>query len=167
MGGIVEAITPRMLGKAIAAHPQASLQDALLLVCVMLAALLLALQYELFYFIERLSAAQRKISLGETIFLSALLAAWLIIFTTRRLRDQRRDIAVKSAAENELRELTALALRDPLTGLLNHRALLSALDAAMATPPGNGSEHALFMIDLNHFKRVNDTHGHAAGDEIL
>jgi predicted signal transduction protein with EAL and GGDEF domain len=156
-----------MLGKAIAAHPRASLQDALLLVCVMLAALLLGLQYDLFYFIERLSAAQRKISLGETIFLSALLAASLIIFTIRRLRDQRRDIAVKSAAENELRELTALALRDPLTGLLNRRALLSAPDAAMATPPGNGTEHALFMIDLNHFKRVNDVHGHAAGDEIL
>jgi diguanylate cyclase (GGDEF)-like protein len=160
-------ITPRMLREAIAAHPQSSLQDALLVFCAMISALLLSLQYDLFYFINELSAAEREISLAEMIFLTALLATGIVIFIIRRLNDQRRDIALKVAAERELRELTSMALQDPLTGLLNRRALIAALDTATASPPANGSQYALFMIDLDHFKSVNDLHGHAVGDQVL
>lgn len=156
-----------MLREAVAAHPQSSLQDALLIVCAMIAALLLALQYDLFYFIDALSSAQRKISLAEAIFLTTLLAAGILIFIVRRLSNQRRDIALKVAAEVELRELTAMAMQDPLTGLLNRRALMAALETATASPPANGSKQALFMIDLDHFKSVNDMHGHAVGDQVL
>ncbi len=162
----MDTITPKMLREAVAAHPQSSLQDALLIFCAMIAALLLALQYDLFYFIDALSAAQRKISLAEAIFLTTLLAAGIVIFIIRRMSDQRRDIALKVAAEMELRELTEMALQDPLTGLLNRRALLAALSAATASPPAS-SKHALFMIDLDHFKYVNDVHGHAVGDQVL
>jgi hypothetical protein len=122
----VETITPQMLRRAIAAHPQASLQDALLLFSVMIVALLLALQYDLLYFIQELSDAQRRISLAEAIFLTMLLGASIFVFIIRRLGDQKRDVALKVAAEIELGELTALAMQDPLTGLLNRRALLSA-----------------------------------------
>lgn len=163
----MDTITPKMLREAIAAHPQSSLQDALLVFCAMIVALLLALQYDLFYFIDVLSAAQRKISLAEAIFLTVLLAAGILIFVVRRLSDQRRDIALKIAAEMELRELAAMAMQDPLTGLLNRRALMAALETATASPPANGSKHALFMIDLDHFKHVNDVHGHAVGDQVL
>ncbi|ODR94797.1 hypothetical protein AUC69_03000 [Methyloceanibacter superfactus] len=143
------------------------MQDALLVFCAMIAALLLALQYDLFYFIDALSSAQRKISLAEAIFLTALLAAGIVTFIVRRLSDQRRDIALKVAAEMELRELTTMAMQDPLTGLLNRRALIAALETAIASPPANGSQYALFMIDLDHFKSVNDVHGHAVGDQVL
>jgi diguanylate cyclase (GGDEF)-like protein len=163
----MDTITPRMLREAVAAHPQSSLQDALLVFCAMIAALLLALQYDLFYFIDALSSAQRKISLAEAIFLTALLAVGIVTFIVRRLSDQRRDIALKVAAEMELRELTTMAMQDPLTGLLNRRALIAALDTATASPPANGSQYALFMIDLDHFKSINDVHGHAVGDQVL
>ena len=156
-----------MLRRAIAAHPQSSLQDGLLIFGAMIVALLLALQYDLFFFIDELSEVQRKISLAEAIFLTLLLAGSILLFIIRRLRDQRRDIALQVAAEIELRELTALAMRDPLTGLFNRRAILSALTAAAKSPPANGTEHALFMIDLNGFKCVNDSHGHAVGDQVL
>ena len=159
--------TPSMLRRAITAHPQSSLQDGLLISGAMIVALLLALQYDLFFFIDELSAAQRKISLAEAIFLTLLLAAGILIFIIRRLRDQRRDITIQVAAEIELRDLTTLAMRDPLTGLLNRRALLSALTAVTKSPPANGTDDALFMIDLNGFKRVNDSHGHAVGDQVL
>jgi hypothetical protein len=56
-GEIVETLTPRTLGKVIAAHPQTSIQDALLMLALMTATLLLALQYDLFYFIQELSDA--------------------------------------------------------------------------------------------------------------
>jgi hypothetical protein len=46
----VETITPRSLGKVIATHPQSSFQDALLMLALMISTLLLALQYDLFYF---------------------------------------------------------------------------------------------------------------------
>jgi len=143
------------------------LQDALLVFCAMIVALLLALQYDLFYFIDALSAAQRKISLAEAIFLTVLLAAGILVFIVRRLSDHKRDIALNIAAEMELRELATMAMQDPLTGLLNRRALMAALEAATDSPPANGSKHALFMIDLDHFKHVNDKHGHAVGDQVL
>jgi hypothetical protein len=95
----VDTFTPKMLRKAITAHPQSSLQDALLLFGLMIAALLLALQYDLFFFINELSGAQRKISLAEAIFLTLLLTASIFVFILRRLRDQRRNIALKTAAE--------------------------------------------------------------------
>ena len=160
-------MTPTMLRRAIVANPHSSLQDALLIFALMTAALLLALQYNLFFFLEELSEAERKISLAEAIFLTLLLTACIFFFILRRLSDQRRDIATKAAAEVELRELTALATQDPLTGLLNRRALIAALTAATSRPPANGTKNALFLIDLDHFKRVNDLHGHAAGDEVL
>jgi diguanylate cyclase (GGDEF)-like protein len=167
MGGNVDNFTPQTLTKVIARHPRASLQDALLLFVLMLAALLLALQYDLFFFIDQLSDAQRQVSIAEAIFLTVMLTACLFAFVLRRLRDQRSDAALKAAAEVELRELTELALQDPLTGLLNRRALMEALMAAVKAPPTDGSEHALFLMDLNGFKRVNDVHGHQCGDHVL
>jgi diguanylate cyclase (GGDEF)-like protein len=134
---------------------------------LILAALLLAIQYDLFFFIESLSDAQRQISLAEAIFLTALLTACLFVFVLRRLGEERKDVALKAAAEMELRQLTALALQDSLTGLLNRRALLEALKGAVKAPPSDGNEHALFLMDLNGFKRVNDSDGHAIGDQVL
>jgi len=163
----VNGFTPKMLGRAITAHPRASLQDALLLLVLMLAALLLAIQYDLFFFIQELSDAQREISLAEAIFLTVLLTASLFVFVVRRLKDQRLDSALRAAAEIELQELTALVTQDPLTGLLNRRALMEALTAATKSPPTDGTQHALFLMDLNGFKCVNDRHGHAVGDQVL
>ena len=163
----MDSLSLRSLGRAIAAHPRASLQDALLLFSLLIAALLLALQYNLFFFIGKLSLAQGRMSLAEAIFLTVLLIACLFSFTVRRFRDVRQDTALKAAAEVELNELTALALRDPLTGLYNRRALMNALSTAIKTLPNDGTQHALFLIDLNGFKRVNDTHGHAVGDQVL
>jgi diguanylate cyclase (GGDEF)-like protein len=60
-----------------------------------------------------------------------------------------------------------LARKDPLTGTLNRRALDEILPERLAQQQRTREDVALLMIDIDHFKRVNDTHGHAAGDETL
>lgn len=73
-----------------------------------------------------------------------------------------QDITVHK--EEEVR-LLRLSERDPLTGLLNRAGFESWLDDKVAA--GHGSRLALLYIDLDHFKPVNDRHGHAVGDEML
>lgn len=60
-----------------------------------------------------------------------------------------------------------LAMRDELTGLVNRRSLLESLEQQLAVARRNGQALALLMIDVDHFKRVNDTHGHLSGDKVL
>jgi diguanylate cyclase (GGDEF)-like protein len=64
-------------------------------------------------------------------------------------------------------QLSAAALRDPLTDLHNRRHLSDALPLALARCERRGTPLTLLMIDIDHFKQVNDRHGHAAGDAVL
>jgi len=162
----VKTSGPKSLVRAIIENPWSSVQDGLLLSSVMLVTALLALQYDLFWFVSVLSEPQRKISLAEAMFLTVLLALCIFAFVIRRLREERRDVVRHVVTRNQMRELRTLALQDSLTGLANRRALLSALTAATA-PPADSRKHAFFLIDLNDFKRVNDLHGHALGDRVL
>jgi diguanylate cyclase (GGDEF)-like protein len=84
------------------------------------------------------------------------------------------EIALQDAnrkrAQLELREtqrLAHLALHDGLTGLPNRIAIQEHLDLALKRAKRTGASVALMFIDLDHFKLVNDSFGHAAGDELL
>jgi diguanylate cyclase (GGDEF)-like protein len=59
------------------------------------------------------------------------------------------------------------AQTDPLTGVLNRRSLIERLDAACTRAKARGLPIALLFIDLDHFKQINDTFGHLAGDACL
>lgn len=63
--------------------------------------------------------------------------------------------------------LELLARTDSLTQLMNRGAILARLDEEIARAKRDGSTLAVGVFDIDHFKRVNDTHGHAAGDEVL
>jgi diguanylate cyclase (GGDEF)-like protein len=65
------------------------------------------------------------------------------------------------------RALVRLSRHDGLTGLLNRRAMLEVLDAQLARSLRNGEPFCVLMIDVDHFKAVNDRAGHAAGDMAL
>jgi len=60
-----------------------------------------------------------------------------------------------------------LASRDPLTRLPNRRALVSTLQRCLLIAKDAGRPTALLLLDIDHFKRINDTFGHQAGDEVL
>ncbi|MDF0751382.1 diguanylate cyclase [Marinobacter sp. 71-i] len=74
------------------------------------------------------------------------------------------DISDRKALEDELSEL---ATRDPLTGLLNRREMTRLLEEEIARAKRYDRELALLWIDFDHFKAINDEHGHAAGDSVL
>lgn len=63
--------------------------------------------------------------------------------------------------------MRAQAYRDALTGIPNRRALLEAAQALMATPDATQRGHALLVVDVDHFKAINDRHGHPFGDTVL
>ena len=65
------------------------------------------------------------------------------------------------------RELTKLATTDELTGALNRRALVAQFERYLARHSRCGEPVSLVLFDLDHFKRINDTYGHPAGDEVL
>ena len=64
-------------------------------------------------------------------------------------------------------DLDRLARIDSLTGLYNRRQAQAALEAALATAHRHGQPLSVLMIDVDHFKQVNDIHGHQVGDEVL
>ena len=88
----------------------------------------------------------------------------LILFGWRRYEDLNREIRERTDAEKRARYL---ADTDPLTGFLNRRALMTAGQQMIAVATAEGRHVALFLLDLDHFKTVNDIHGHAAGDRVL
>ncbi len=66
-----------------------------------------------------------------------------------------------------IRHLESLSVTDELTGLLNRRGFNRELDRALARARRTGETGVLVLIDLDHFKPINDTHGHEAGDRLL
>jgi diguanylate cyclase (GGDEF)-like protein len=65
------------------------------------------------------------------------------------------------------RRLREMVHRDGLTGLLNHATLMAELEHAVEFARRQGEPFAFMMIDIDHFKRVNDRYGHLAGDQVL
>ncbi|MCO7515779.1 GGDEF domain-containing protein [Pseudomonas guariconensis] len=74
---------------------------------------------------------------------------------------------VLMAKERSESRLQHLALRDVLTGTYNRRAILERFAVELERARDEQSELAVAMIDIDHFKRINDLHGHLAGDEVL
>jgi diguanylate cyclase (GGDEF)-like protein len=75
--------------------------------------------------------------------------------------------ATQVAIENKNKELTYLATRDPLTNCYNRRALYEHLDGKFDGARVSDAEFSCIMADIDFFKKVNDTYGHAAGDEVI
>ena len=63
--------------------------------------------------------------------------------------------------------LCELSLRDPLTGLANRRHFNSVLEREIAVVARSGESTLLLMLDIDYFKKINDTYGHPAGDRVL
>ena len=104
--------------------------------------------------------------IGHWIIL-ALILCWFIYMggyihnLQTRVRDQRENL------RDAHRRLEAIAVRDDLTGLYNRRHFLERLEEEISLANRNHTSLYLAIIDLDHFKQVNDNHGHHSGDEVL
>lgn len=100
----------------------------------------------------------------RTLTIALLLNIALIMFGWRRYRDLSNEIVERTMAEQRAQQL---ASRDPLTGFLNRRALSEDGTALLSRTLKRQKTLAVLMLDLDHFKNVNDVHGHAIGDALL
>jgi len=85
----------------------------------------------------------------------------LVALRTQELEHDKRELEIARAA------LAVKATHDALTGLLNRAGILEALAAQMQRAQVERQPLAVAMIDLDHFKRINDVHGHLTGDAVL
>jgi diguanylate cyclase (GGDEF)-like protein len=113
---------------------------------------------------------------GDTVGMLHLIGHRLTTDThVRNLTQAKRSLGVAVAEQTalaltniELREKLRLqALRDPLTGLLNRRFVEEWIDREAARADRTGQPFGVIMIDIDHFKTINDVHGHDAGDQML
>jgi diguanylate cyclase (GGDEF)-like protein len=84
-----------------------------------------------------------------------------------RLRAGRRIIELQDELLAAREILFARATHDALTGLLNHEEILAVLDKELARSERDAVCVSIIMADIDHFKKVNDTYGHLAGDAVL
>jgi diguanylate cyclase len=68
---------------------------------------------------------------------------------------------------SDLERMREQAVRCTLTGVLNRRGFDDQLQQMLAAQPANGAEHCVVLIDIDHFKRVNDQSGHPVGDKVI
>ena len=102
--------------------------------------------------------------MNPTLTVALLLNVALILFLWRRQHDLRRADETRCAAESRADHL---AQHDDLTSFLNRRGLIEQGGAMLNQAVKRNKAVALLMIDLDHFKIINDLHGHAAGDAVL
>jgi len=100
----------------------------------------------------------------RTLVVALLLNIALILFGWRRYNDLSQEVAEHAAAEQRAQ---SLAIRDPLTGFYNRRAIHDKGAELLTRAFRRQKAVALLMLDLDHFKTVNDVHGHAVGDVLL
>src|SRR5687767_1882754 len=77
------------------------------------------------------------------------------------LQRENLDLTVRN------RTLSEVSSRDTLTGLYNRWYVIEKIDSELNRAIRHGSPMSLLMLDIDHFKRINDTFGHPAGDEVL
>jgi diguanylate cyclase (GGDEF)-like protein len=99
--------------------------------------------------------------------MAVLLVPLLTFVSDKARRVQRIQIAQKAELNRVLGELHTLSRRDALTGAVNRRHMLTLLDDEGKRQRRSGQAWCLVLLDVDFFKRVNDTHGHAAGDAVL
>ena len=142
------------------------IQPVELAVCVG-TAIVLGILFDRFDAFERLAAFLEEHDswqLDEYFLILFFSGIGALVIAVRRAADLAREMGKRTAAEARA---MSLARHDPLTGLANRRVLHEELPALVAKASSSTTQCAVFMIDLDHFKPINDMYGHDIGDTVL
>jgi diguanylate cyclase (GGDEF)-like protein len=123
------------------------------------------------------ATAEHAMRVEELVAVIVFMGTASIIATLAHLRRyamNQRELVTRVRLEQEqlrtgvlLSQLERLSNEDPLTGLANRRRWDAELSSACAAARGDGSVVSVVLLDIDHFKTVNDRHGHAGGDQVL
>jgi len=143
---------------------QAERMEYFLIALATLIAGVLGVQHNLFEMLSSFVDEYEAWQLDEVLvsFLAISCGSFILLF--RRAGQLRAEIVRRVASEGKALKL---ARHDPLTGLANRRVLMEDLEVALERPESTSMESAVFLIDLDRFKPINDTHGHTIGDAVL
>jgi diguanylate cyclase (GGDEF)-like protein len=106
---------------------------------------------------------QQTLTLVTTSFILAMLTAQSYQFAKMRKHLSRERKKLNAALE----QVQSLMRHDTMTGLYNRQGMQERLDSEVKRCTDSGHTFSVAMVDLDHFKFVNDAHGHAVGDEVL
>lgn len=112
---------------------------------------------------EPFTQTMQKIYFGVLVIILMSMCLMATQVNKLRLRSAQRK---KELAE-ALARIRELAIRDELTGLFNRRHMLELLNTERVRAARSGSSWCVCLLDLDHFKLINDRHGHGVGDEVL
>src|ERR1700730_3631457 len=138
-------------------------RDAVALLVAAAVAYVVAYTYDLAPKLFQLGIDYAEWELDDAIFVLFVMSIAMMVYAIRRCRDLSKEIKSRISAELEARKL---ARHDPLTGLPNRRFFEEQLQQYLTTVSAT-HQVAVLMLDLDGFKTVNDTYGHAVGDKAL
>ena len=131
--------------------------DSILLVGFNFIMLLIFFRIDLLEWLYEVSLQYEDYELDEIVPLFFTLSISLVVFATRRIFELKEQHS----------KLVQIANHDPLTGLCNRRYIQDALLAEIERSKRTKNDFSVIIIDIDDFKKVNDTHGHNVGDKIL
>jgi diguanylate cyclase (GGDEF)-like protein len=138
-------------------------RDAVVISGLAIVGFIIVTQTELYEAVDAFVVKHDDWHLDDLIMISAIMSIALVVYGYRRFKDLSKEMDARGNAE---REAHRLARHDPLTGLANRRFFAQTLEETLRSLEQD-ERAAVLMLDLDGFKAVNDTHGHAAGDRVL
>jgi len=106
------------------------------------------------------------VEIGHFLMLACMLPA-VAMLTARLSRIRRRLSEQREELARALAQLQAIATRDELTGLPNRRQMQALMDQELLRSLRHHHDFCIALVDLDHFKQINDTFSHAVGDDVL